>query len=79
MTESVPSIVAPAFAVFPDRRAAEPIFLATGLESSGPFHQACAFAKGYNGDRGTGKAVVRRATAQVIFGRVEQVQGQRQH
>ena len=73
MTESIPSIVVPTFAVFEHRRAKEPIFLASGLDSSGPFRQACAFLQGYNGDRGTGRAVVRRAVAQVIFGRVERV------
>lgn len=72
MTETIPTIIAPAFAVFEDRRAKTPIFLAAGLktEADSPFRQACAFAKGYNGEQGTGRAIVRRASARVIFGAI---------
>ena len=68
MTENIPAFIAPAFAVFEDRKAKTPIFLAAGVESSAAFQQASSFAKGFNGNRGTGKAVVRRASARVIFG-----------
>jgi hypothetical protein len=72
MTETIPTIIAPAFAVFEDRRSKTPIFLAAGLktESDSPFRQACAFAQGYNGQQGSGKAIIRRASARVIFGAV---------
>jgi hypothetical protein len=71
MTESIPAFIAPAFAVFEDRQSKTPIFLVAGTEQESSFQQAAAFARGFNGDRKTSKAIVRRASARVIFGRVE--------
>lgn len=71
MTENnVPAIIAPAFAVFEDRKAKTPLFLIAAIESKSAFQQAAAFARGFNGERKTSKAVVRRASARVIFGRL---------
>jgi hypothetical protein len=72
MTENIPAFIAPAFAVFENRKATTPIFLAAGIASKSAFQQATAFARGYNGDRQTAKAIVRRASARVIFGQVSQ-------
>lgn len=72
MTENIPAFIAPAFAVFEDRKAKTPIFLAASIESQSAFQQAASFARGYNGNRQTAKAIVRRASARVIFGQVQQ-------
>jgi hypothetical protein len=74
MTENnIPAVIAPAFAVFEDRNAKTPIFLIATMESKSAFQQAAAFARGFNGDRKTSKAIVRRASARVIFGNVQTI------
>jgi len=71
MTDISRTVAAPCFGVFEDRKADQPIFLVAGLNSTSCFRQAASFCKTWNGEFQTGKAVIRRATANVVFGRRE--------
>jgi len=68
MTGPMPEFAAPAFAVFANERSKKPIFLASGLELDLAYRNAQAFAAGYNGEHGTGTAVIRQAMCTMVFG-----------